>query len=153
MNRLACILALSVGVFTVSQPLLGAEPSKQAKGKPAPIQSAKSTKAPSAPATSVSAEAASAAEIAQWKNKPFVERFKHADANGDGKLSQAEAGRGHTPDVAKNFAAMDTTKDGMISLQERSAFNVRKAEQSAAAASKDEPAHKAKGKPAGSKKS
>ncbi|MSQ59255.1 MAG: hypothetical protein EXR36_06315 [Betaproteobacteria bacterium] len=91
--------------------------------------------------------------MAQWKNKPFVERFKHADANGDGKLSQAEASQGFTPDLAKNFAAVDGNKDGMITLKERSAFNVKKAEHSAASASKDEPAHKAKGKPATAKKS
>jgi EF hand len=140
MNRNALILALSVGVITVSQAAFAAEPAKKAKGKPAAVQVAKAS------------ATASESDLAKWKNKPFVERFNHADTDGDGRLSQAEATQGYTPDLGKNFAAVDTNKDGMITLQERSAFNVRKAEHSAAGTSKNEPAHKAKGKPAAAKK-
>jgi EF hand len=42
--------------------------------------------------------------------------FMRADANGDGKLSKAEAGR--LPAVAPKFDALDKDKDGMLSMGE-----------------------------------
>jgi hypothetical protein len=42
--------------------------------------------------------------------------FMRADANGDGKLSKAEAAR--LPAVASKFDALDKDKDGMLSMSE-----------------------------------
>jgi EF hand len=42
--------------------------------------------------------------------------FMRADANGDGKLSKAEAAR--IPAVAAKFDALDKDKDGMLSMGE-----------------------------------
>ena len=42
--------------------------------------------------------------------------FMRADANGDGKLSKAEAAR--IPSVASKFDALDKDKDGMLSMGE-----------------------------------
>jgi hypothetical protein len=42
--------------------------------------------------------------------------FMRADANGDGKLSKAEAAR--LPAVAQKFDALDKDKDGMLSMSE-----------------------------------
>ena len=42
--------------------------------------------------------------------------FMRADANGDGKLSKAEAVR--LPAVASKFDALDKDKDGMLSMGE-----------------------------------
>ena len=42
--------------------------------------------------------------------------FMRADANGDGKLSKAEAAR--MPSVASKFDALDKDKDGMLSMGE-----------------------------------
>jgi hypothetical protein len=42
--------------------------------------------------------------------------FMRADANGDGKLSKAEAAR--LPAVASKFDALDKDKDGMLSMGE-----------------------------------
>jgi len=53
---------------------------------------------------------------------PFEERFKQADANGDGKLSKAEAGKGFTSGISADFDAMDTNKDGFVTAKERHAF-------------------------------
>ena len=47
----------------------------------------------------------------------FAERFKKADANGDGKLTKAEADAG-MPMVARNFDALDTNKDGFVTPDE-----------------------------------
>jgi hypothetical protein len=47
----------------------------------------------------------------------FAERFKKADANGDGKLTKAEAEAG-MPMVARNFGAIDTNKDGFVTPDE-----------------------------------
>jgi EF hand len=48
-------------------------------------------------------------------NTPEV-AFMRADANGDGKLSKAEAAR--LPGVASKFDALDKDKDGMLSMGE-----------------------------------
>jgi hypothetical protein len=42
--------------------------------------------------------------------------FMRADANGDGKLSKAEAAR--LPQIAQKFDALDKDKDGMLSMSE-----------------------------------
>jgi Ca2+-binding EF-hand superfamily protein len=42
--------------------------------------------------------------------------FKRADANGDGKLSKTEAAR--LPAIADRFDALDTDKDGFLSMGE-----------------------------------
>jgi hypothetical protein len=42
--------------------------------------------------------------------------FRQADADGDGRLTQAEALR--LPFVAMSFDAMDTDHDGLVSLPE-----------------------------------
>lgn len=47
----------------------------------------------------------------------FDDRFKKADANGDGKLSKAEADAG-MPRVGKNFDAIDANKDGFVTPDE-----------------------------------
>lgn len=46
-----------------------------------------------------------------------LERFKAADADGDGALSKEEAQRG-MPRLAERFAALDTNQDGKISADE-----------------------------------
>ena len=46
----------------------------------------------------------------------FDERFTKADANGDGKLSKAEAAA--MPRVAKNFDAIDANHDGFVTKAE-----------------------------------
>jgi hypothetical protein len=47
----------------------------------------------------------------------FAERFKKADANGDGKLSKAEADAG-MPRVGKNFDVIDANKDSFVTQDE-----------------------------------
>ena len=61
---------------------------------------------PGQPAQPGQQPAASAPEVA----------FMRADANGDGKLSKAEAAR--IPSVASKFDALDKDKDGMLSMGE-----------------------------------
>ena len=53
---------------------------------------------------------------AEMKAK-FDERYKQADANGDGKLSRAEAEKG-MPRLAKRFDTIDANKDGMVTRDE-----------------------------------
>jgi hypothetical protein len=45
------------------------------------------------------------------------ERFKKADANGDGRLSREEAKKG-MPQLARDFDRIDTNKDGMVTVEE-----------------------------------
>jgi hypothetical protein len=45
------------------------------------------------------------------------ERFKRADANGDGRLSREEAKKG-MPQVARDFDRIDANKDGMVTVEE-----------------------------------
>ena len=53
------------------------------------------------------------------------ERFKHADTNGDGKISKAEAEKG-APRLAKKFDAIDTNKDGQLTQEELRAYRESK---------------------------
>ncbi len=45
------------------------------------------------------------------------ERFKHADANGDGRLTREEAQKG-MPMVARHFDQIDANKDGSVTFEE-----------------------------------
>ena len=47
----------------------------------------------------------------------FNERFKAADADGDGALSRAEAEKG-MPRLSKHFDAIDADKDGRLTREE-----------------------------------
>jgi hypothetical protein len=47
----------------------------------------------------------------------FDERFKKADADGDGTLSRAEAGKG-MPRLARHFDAIDADQDGRVTRDE-----------------------------------
>jgi len=48
----------------------------------------------------------------------LTERFKKADANGDGKLTQKEAEDGGMTRVAKFFSRLDTDGDGYVSFDQ-----------------------------------
>ncbi|MFN0162461.1 MAG: EF-hand domain-containing protein [Burkholderiales bacterium] len=57
----------------------------------------------------------------------FEERFKKADADGDGALTRAEAEQG-MPRIAEHFAAIDTNGDGKVTPDEvRAAMERRRA--------------------------
>ena len=45
------------------------------------------------------------------------QRFKRADANGDGRLTRAEAEKG-MPAVARNFDRIDANQDGVVTINE-----------------------------------
>jgi len=45
------------------------------------------------------------------------QRFRLADANGDGGLTREEAGKG-MPRVARHFDRLDADKDGVVTLEE-----------------------------------
>lgn len=47
----------------------------------------------------------------------FEQAFKTIDSNGDGKISKEEAAA-KSPNLAANFDAVDTNKDGFLSLKE-----------------------------------
>lgn len=55
------------------------------------------------------------------------ERFKKADANGDGRISREEAQKG-MPQVARNFDRIDANKDGMVTLDELEAASKARAD-------------------------
>ncbi len=55
------------------------------------------------------------------KNARLAEQFRHADVDGNGMLSRAEA-EGSTPWLAGNFDAIDINRDGRISPEEIRAF-------------------------------
>ena len=48
------------------------------------------------------------------------ERFRKADANGDGQISREEAQKG-MPLLARDFDRIDANKDGMVTLEETEA--------------------------------
>ena len=63
-----------------------------------------------------------------WAARPAAERgagaderFRQADSDGNGMLSQDEAARG-TPWIAKNFDAIDADKDSQVTRDEIRAF-------------------------------
>lgn len=59
------------------------------------------------------------------KQAKAAERFKHADANGDGAISRAEAEKG-APRLAKKFDQIDSNKDGQLSQEELRAYRESK---------------------------
>jgi Ca2+-binding EF-hand superfamily protein len=54
-----------------------------------------------------------------------AERFKHADADGDGAISRAEAEK-HAPRLAKKFDQIDSNKDGKLTQDELRAYRETK---------------------------
>ena len=54
-----------------------------------------------------------ATELAQ-----LTERFKAADADGDGKLTQKEAEVGKMPRLARFFGRIDTDSDGFVTFDQ-----------------------------------
>ena len=63
------------------------------------------------------ASAVLAAETASGADSRLAAQFRNADADGDGKLSRAEAGRA-APGWAARFDAIDADRDGKISPEE-----------------------------------
>lgn len=51
------------------------------------------------------------------RQSQFQERFRKADANGDGRLTRDEAQKG-MPLVARHFDQIDTNKDGAVTVEE-----------------------------------
>lgn len=90
---------------------------------------------PAAPGQEKKQAKSTAEERAKWEA-----HFKKADTDGDGGLSKAEldkSGAKAFPNVKKNFDAMDTNKDGKVTIAERDAFvnaqkGAKKAEKAAA---------------------
>ncbi len=64
----------------------------------------------------VSAQTAAPATAATPDTVKYMEVFKRADKNGDGKLSKEEAE--NMPAIAQRFEAIDADKDGAISENE-----------------------------------
>ncbi len=54
-----------------------------------------------------------------------AERFRHADADGDGAISRAEAEK-HAPRLAKKFDQIDANKDGKLTQDELRAYREAK---------------------------
>ena len=54
-----------------------------------------------------------------------AERFRHADADGDGVVSRAEA-EAHAPRLAKKFDRIDTDRDGRLTPDELRAYREAK---------------------------
>ena len=74
-------------------------------------------------------------ELLAWKKAHRGERqakaaehFKHADTNGDGKISRAEAEK-NAPRLAKKFDAIDADKDGQLTQEELRAYRESKRSQ------------------------
>lgn len=66
----------------------------------------------------------SRAELAAWnkthrggRQAKAAERFRHADADGDGAISRAEAAK-HAPRLAKRFDQIDADRDGRLTQEE-----------------------------------
>jgi len=61
-------------------------------------------------------------ESAEFK-KDYEARFKKLDTNNDGGLSRAELrGTKGFDSIEQNFTAMDTNKDGKVTMKERDAY-------------------------------
>ncbi|MFH1045095.1 MAG: calcium sensor EFh [Pseudomonadota bacterium] len=54
-----------------------------------------------------------------------AERFRHADADGDGAISRAEAEK-HAPRLAQKFDQIDSNKDGKLTQDELRAYREAK---------------------------
>ncbi len=74
----------------------------------------------------------SRSELNAWKKAhrgerraKAVERFRHADADGDGAISRAEAVK-HAPRLAKKFDQIDANKDGKLTQDELRAYREAK---------------------------
>lgn len=72
------------------------------------------------------------AELAAWnkaqrsgRRANAAERFRHADADGDGAISHAEAGK-HAPRLARRFDAIDADRDGRLTQEELRAYREAK---------------------------
>ncbi len=59
---------------------------------------------------------------AQQAAQQLEARFNQADADHDGKLTQAEAERG-MPRLAKNFSKIDQAGNGYVTLEQIKAFS------------------------------
>jgi Ca2+-binding EF-hand superfamily protein len=71
-------------------------------------------------------------ELSAWKKAhkgerqaKAAERFKHADTDGDGAISRAEAEK-HAPRLAKKFDQIDSNKDGKLTQDELRAYRESK---------------------------
>lgn len=67
-------------------------------------------------------------ELSAWKKAhpgerqaKAAERFRHADADGDGVISRTEAEQ-HAPRLAKKFERIDADKDGRLTQDELRAY-------------------------------
>lgn len=74
----------------------------------------------------------SRSELRAWAAAQKVERqktgsdpFRHADTDGDGAISRAEAKK-HAPRLAKKFDRIDTDKDGRLTQDEMRAYREAK---------------------------
>ena len=71
-------------------------------------------------------------ELSAWKKArrgerqaKAAERFKHADTDGDGAISRAEAEK-HAPRLVKKFDRIDSDKDGKLTQDELRAYRETK---------------------------
>ena len=71
-------------------------------------------------------------ELSAWKKAhkgerqaKAAERFKHADADGDGAISRAEAEK-YAPRLARKFDLIDSNKDGKLTQDELRAYRESK---------------------------
>jgi Ca2+-binding EF-hand superfamily protein len=71
---------------------------------------------------SLSKEELAAAGRKQGRGHQMQEHMKAADTNGDGKFSREEA-NASLPQIARNFDAIDTNKDGFVTKDELRAFH------------------------------
>ena len=68
--------------------------------------------------------AGSKAERAQQAMAQLEQRFKSADANGDGQLTKEEA-KGKMPRVYQHFDEIDTAKKGFLTLDDLKQFGAQ----------------------------
>jgi Ca2+-binding EF-hand superfamily protein len=81
--------------------------------------------------------AVGAAQANEDKMQKVEAKFKAADKNGDGTLDKTEAAA--LPNVSKNFDAIDTDKDGTVSLEEILAARKGKKQQKKGGAQEQQP--------------
>ena len=60
----------------------------------------------------------------EWQARA-AERFRHADANGNGAISRAEAEK-HAPRLAKKFDRIDSDRNGSLTQEELRAYRETK---------------------------